>query len=58
MKRAELDDFLARHGGISVCGDGPNGPSYVTEDGWLVFLPLDRPDEAVVVEPPALRTLG
>jgi hypothetical protein len=43
VKRTELDAFLARHGGISVCGDGPNGPSYVTEDGWTVWLPLDRP---------------
>ena len=50
VKRAELDDFLKRHGGIEVAGDGPNGPSYVTADGWTVFLPLDR-DEAVVRSP-------
>lgn len=50
MKQAELDTFLTRHGGIAVCGDGANGPSYVTEDGWTVFLPLDR-DEVVVRGP-------
>jgi hypothetical protein len=58
LKRAELDDFLARHGGISIAGDGPNGPSYITEDGWTVRLPLDRPDVMEVASPYVCDTCG
>ena len=43
------EEFVAEHGPVVQWGDGPDGPSYVGADGWMLFCPLDgsEPEAAV-----------
>jgi hypothetical protein len=40
VKRQDVNAFIAEHGGIRICGDGPDGPTYTLTDGWILFVPV------------------